>query len=385
MKNGLFFLFFLLVLGQSCTNTTNKEGFITIKPGHFCKVGSIIIVNGTIYISGSFIKTDNPDATIPLRQSYIASIDTTGKVNWQIAEEKPDYTHWDKLVSDGMANIYAVGTVNSPFSSKVATYMHLTTYSPASDEQGWIGDSKRKTLQNAYLTEKDELAFMLLSTDADSGMTCLNKQVVENWVPNAQNTSLCVNGSISATYIDRDSRYLAAWGDPMQTQAISFVNDTGAPRDVYIPSHLQGMLVNTITALYRDNYLLTTTTKNGQGPCLYQLNERDSIEELLCLDYWPLHGSTLVKPLSKCKLVAFNATDSINGNAVHVALINHLKEVAFEQTVKTSERFILSDVAVYQSTIYLAGTLETEADGSSIAIKAIKIPSSVYTNCVLHY
>jgi hypothetical protein len=84
--------------------------------------------------------------------------------------------------------------------------------------------------------------------------------------------------------------------------------------------------------------------------------------------------------IGDCKLLAFNATDSANGNAVHLVIINSTNEIAYEETIASRVPFNLSDVAVSQSKIYLAGTLETDGKGSEIAIKIISLPPNTWCN-----
>lgn len=372
MQNGSVFLLFAMLLFHSCNQSNRQDNLILLKPGYFCKVGAIALAEGNIFIAGSFIIQDNPNTNIPLRHSFLASIDTNGKLNWQLYKEEPDYIHWDKILSTEGRTLYVVGTINSPLSSQSVIVGSATNYNPVLFSQYSIHDSLPNTIVEAHVNPNGLLGFTTLEIKPNKGVSCLRFN---------DGADICKEGALNCLKLTAEHNYLSAWGTPSQTDWLYMINNIQTTDSLAIPNTLKGLMVNDIVVDAKDNSLLATTVKNGQGPCVYYLDSNRNLSEQLCLDYWPMHGSVLMKSIGHCTLLAFNATDGEKGNILHLTIVDSGSEIVYEHTIKTKQRFILSHIAVEDANIYVAGTLETENEGSSIAIKSIPIPE--YAKCKL--
>lgn len=371
MKNSLFFLLLFVVAVQSCTNNANKDGFIALKPGQYCKVGSVTVIDGTIYIGGSFIKVDNPNTTAPLRQSYIASVDTSGKINWERYIDSPDYIHWEKLIASNRDILYALGTKSSPLSSQLVTLASLDHYNPELYADSTFIDTLPNVIVEAHANASGYLAFNTLELNQTTGYSCLKYKQIE---------PICGQGTLNCLMHIGDDKYISAWGTPSKTETLYYINDTVSIDTISIPDSLDRIMVNGITTTATNNYLLATTIKNGQGPCIHQLGGNMDFTKQLCLGYWPMHGSVIMKELGNCTVLAFNATDDVKGNYVQLVIVNSNNDVVFEETIEAQNRFVLSDITLNQANIYLAGTMEIDGEGSSMAIKTIPVPANA--NCI---
>jgi hypothetical protein len=383
MRNGLFLILVITLLAASChffDDGHDIEGFITLKPGHFCQLGAIAINGDTVFVAGSYLADDDPNSEIKAVHSYLTAIKANGEVIWELNPNKPDYTRWTKVAIDNKGNIFVIGNTNSPLNKLVASLFNLNSSTGKVNDRIWVEDSLPHQMADVWITSLGQAAFLRTKELKGSGIPCINKQLELFDGSTIPHPDFCVNGSISCAKFVNDTLYFSAWGRPGTTDYLYFVNDKDSLKQLDNLDALHGSMVNDIASPYHNTYLLATTGKNGQGPCIHQLGDNDSIVKNICLNYWPMHGSTHIEMIGDCKLLAFNATDNINGNAVHLVIINSTNEIAYEETIASRVPFNLSDVAVSQSKIYLAGTLETDGKGSEIAIKIISLPPNTWCN-----
>lgn len=377
MKNGLIFLFFLLVLGQSCTDSGKMDDYITIKPGYYCQVGGIAVSGDTIFIAGSYVPVDNPNLTLQPVYSYIGAIDTNGKLIWEHVISIPDYTRWTKIITDNHGSVFAIGKAKSPLNSLVAGLVQISSKYGIEKKGIWVEDSLPHEMADIWITSKGQLAFLRIKEMSGSSMPCINKQVEFFDGSTDYHRNFCIYGTFSCSRFINDTLYFSAWGELGVTEYLYFINDKDSLKQLNKLDGLHGMMVNDIAIKNDKEYSLATTTKNGQGPCVYNVNKEDSITQNICLDYWPMHGSVLMRPIGNCYILAFNAADSTDENAARVVLLDASSKVVYQEKIASTSPFIINDVAVTESSIYLAGTIETDGEGSSMAIKVIPIADSL--------
>lgn len=377
MKNGLVIFFLLMLISQSCTNDGNQDGFINLKPGHFCQLASIAISGDTIFIAGSFIPAENPDIILQPIYSYLAAVGTDGKLIWEHVNDVPDYTRWTKVAVDNQRNVFAIGTARSPIDNLVAGLVQLSSQYGIEKNSIWVEDTLPHEMTDIQVTKKNQLAFLRVKELVGHGIPCINKQV-ELFTGNTDyHRDFCVDGAYSCTKFINDTLYFTAGGAPTITRYLYFINDADSLKLVEIPDNLLGLMVNDVVATNVNQYLMATTVKNEQGPCLYQLSTTDSFTVAACLNYWPMHGSTHLLPYGSCSILAFNAADETNTNKAQVVILNGQHKKVYDETVASTSNFIISDLVVNDTIIYLAGTLESSGDGSSMAVKMIPIPASI--------
>lgn len=382
MKNSLFILAFLLFLMQSCTWDKKDGDFILLKPGEYCQIGAMAVSGDTVFIAGSYILNYNPNISIQPVQSYIAAVQQNGAIIWEHVPEPIDYTRWTQLAIDGKGNIFAFGTTKAAFNAFVARVEKINSMYGIERKGMWVEDSLEHQLFDLRVTESGKLAYLRTKEMMGAGETCINQQVELFDGTAIYYRDFCIEGVYSCAKFINDSSYFAAWGSPAVTQHLYLISNSDLLKNLDVTKSMDGMMVNDVATSNNHPFLLATTQKNAQGPCLYQLDNSDSLSRITCMDYWPLHGSVLMKVLNNCTVLAFNATDATKGNFVQVVILNASNEITYEETIVAPERFVLSDMAVDQSKIYLAGILETDGEGSSMAVKIISIPANVTCSVV---
>lgn len=169
--------------------------------------------------------------------------------------------------------------------------------------------------------------------------------------------------------------YLIAYGNETWTTELYFYTTTQLPWQIPLPKEFSQNLVNNIEYQNSKHILLGTTTKNAQGPCLWK-SGTDSTWQHTCLEYWPLHGTAQLLQYNDCTLMAFSAADTVKASASYLVMFDKDLKVIWEQEISRTEVFVIKDLAVQHDNIIVAGTIETEGKGSSMAVKVITLPSS---------
>ncbi len=378
MRNGLFLTIVITFLATSCRFFDDGqpiEGFITLKPGHFCQLGAIAINGDTVFIAGSYLADEDPNAQIQLVHSYYAAVDTNGNLLWEKFTREPDYTRW-LAIDNNQGVLYMYGKISSPLTNYVAEYYNAESSNGKLLYNYREDDTIPQLLFDCQLNAQEQFTVIISRALKGPSGTCISKRNNDAVNGYTLNPNYCIEGDISCARILNDSMYISFWGPIGITEVVNIIKDSDSILNLAVPGLCYKYMVNDVLETVPLKYQLITTSKNEQGPCMYNLSIPDSLfGEVTCLAYWPMHGSTKALRYGDCSLLAFNAADSINSTSANLVLLNPDNQVEWEYNHTGQANFLISDMKRAQNKIYLAGTYESEDEGSFMAVKIITIPN----------
>jgi hypothetical protein len=378
MRNGLFLTIFITFLATSCRFFDDGQpigGFVTLKPGHFCQLGAIAISGDTIFVAGSYLAEDDPNAQIQLVHSYYAAVDTNGKLLWEKFTREPDYTRW-LAIYNSQGTLYMYGKISSPLTNYVAEYYNAESNTGKLLNNYREDDTIPQLLFDCQLNAQNQFTVIISRALKGPSGACISKRNNDAVNGYTLNPNYCIEGDISCARILNDSMYMAFWGPIGTTEVVNIIKDSDSILNLAVPPLLYKYMVNDVLETAPLNYQLITTSKNEQGPCMYNLSIPDSLfGEVTCLAYWPMHGSTKALRYGNCTILAFNASDSINVTSANVVLLNPDNQVEWEYNHTGQANFLISDLKVAQNKIVVGGTYETGKEGSLMAVKILSLPN----------
>lgn len=378
MKSGFFLVLVAVFWCTSCQwgkGNVTPDGFVALQPGYFCQLGAIAVVGDTIVLAGSYIPEENPNIPVQPVYSYLAAVGMDGKVYWEQTHEEADYVKWQFLVHLRNGDINAVGIEESPISGSATHIQQIDIQTGKLQLKHLITEEESPVIRDVVQNSNNEI--VLLRTVSNDSIQCSSKHTIgADYVH--KSTPDCRNGQIQEAKFTGEFpyhlEYLKAYGSTLMTTELFYFNQTQIPWQIPLPKEFGHALINNINQRDLDHILFVTTTKNAQGPCLWR-SGTDSTWQHTCLDYWPFHGTAILRQHGNYTLMAFNAGNTDKPSTAHVVLFDGALQVVWQQDITPqTEAFIIKDMAVQQNNLVVAGTLETEGKGSRMAVKIIALP-----------
>ena len=399
MKSGLFLLLIASILCPSCQwdkGNVTPDGFVTLQPGYFCQLEAIAVVGDTIVLAGSYIPEENPNIPVQPVYSYLAAVSKGGKVYWEQTPEEADYVKWGFLVKDSAGVLYSVGMQESPIGGKILKILEIDVSNGMVFQFLNYPETERNTTLETVV-RKANGQLLLLKTNKKDSITEMWLQVVSKETEAVLKLDSQGNDFQMIRPLYFPFNQVAVYGTETYSTGMVFYGNNNSSIITPLPSEFNYSLINDLvveipaaknvrteetendyfldtTSIYPPPIYLVTTTKNAQGPCLWR-SGTDSTWQHTCLDYWPFHGTAILRQHGTYTLMAFNAGDTDKPSTANVVLFDEALQVVWQQDISPkAEAFIIKDMAVQQNNVVVGGTLETEGKGSRMAVKIIALP-----------
>jgi len=385
MKSGFFLLFLASILGQSCQwgkGNITPDGFVTLQPGYFCQLEAIAVVGDTIVLAGSYIPEENPNIPVQPVYSYLAALGMDGRVYWEQMPETADYVKLGFLVKDDGGVLYSIGMQESPIGGQILKILEVDALNGLKTHFFDYPETKRNTTLETVVSKANGQLLVLKTIKQDS-ITEMWLQIVSKETEAKLMLGLPTEGLQMTRLLYFPFSQVAVYGTQAYSTELVFYGNNNSSLITPLPSDFNHSLINDIVVEIPEPKniktgetptYLATTIKNAQGPCLWR-SGTDSTWQNTCLDHWPFHGTAIIRQHGNYTVMAFNAGNITKPSTAHMVLFDEALQVVWQQDISPlNEAFIIKDMAVQNNQVVVGGTLETETNGSRMAVKIIALP-----------